>query len=339
VNAGLPSADIAALVLDPQTRTTLYAGTPTFGVFTSTDGARAGGRSNTGLPDVLLLLHLRPRHRPHGPDHALRRDVGGRLQEYGRGGNWTAPNTGLDVWRCPVRRLGPRHRPTAPATLYAECGDACRQVFVQQRLTRARTGAGVLESAANTGLTCGSGTCGVSRLDPQPPDPRPTLYAGTSGGGVLKSDGRGWELERGEHGTPGAGISRSSSSDPLTPTTLYAGMESFGVFKSTDGGRELEPGEHGAADGLAFSITALALAPQTRPPCTPRTDGSGAFKSTDAGTSWSLGNLGLPTNTVGAKPRSRPADPDHALRGDGALRHPSRARKRRRELERGEHVG
>jgi hypothetical protein len=66
------------------------------------------------------------------------------------------------------------------------------------------------------------------------PSTSTTLYAGTSGRGVLKStDGGGnWTAVN-------AGLTNSYvealAIDPSTPTTLYAGTRG-GVFKSTDGG-------------------------------------------------------------------------------------------------------
>jgi photosystem II stability/assembly factor-like uncharacterized protein len=52
VSAGLTNLDIRALAIDPQTPTTLYAGTFGGGVFKSTDGGGTWSALNTGLTDL-----------------------------------------------------------------------------------------------------------------------------------------------------------------------------------------------------------------------------------------------------------------------------------------------
>jgi photosystem II stability/assembly factor-like uncharacterized protein len=48
-NKGLTATDILALAIDPETPTTLYAGTFTLGVFRSTNGGGSWSRLSTGL--------------------------------------------------------------------------------------------------------------------------------------------------------------------------------------------------------------------------------------------------------------------------------------------------
>src|SRR3989442_7816725 len=54
VSAGLPNLPVTALAIDPQTPTTLYAGTERGGVFKSTDGGMSWSAFNTGLTNLLV---------------------------------------------------------------------------------------------------------------------------------------------------------------------------------------------------------------------------------------------------------------------------------------------
>src|SRR5206468_3734344 len=87
--------------------------------------------------------------------------------------------------------------------------------------------------------------------------------------------------------------------DPMTPSTLYAGTYGGGVYKSTSGGA----GWSAVNTGLPYYygryyfrpyVTALAIDPQTPTTLYAGTGGSGVFKSTDGGASWSAVNTGLP---------------------------------------------
>ena len=62
-------------------------------------------------------------------------------------------------------------------------------------------------------------------------------------------------------------------------------------------------------------VYALAIDPLTPTTLYAGTYGGGVFKSTDGGASWSAVNTGL-TNSACQRPGHRPADPEHALRGD-----------------------
>jgi hypothetical protein len=52
LNGGLPILPVQALVIDPVTPTTLYAGTAGGGVYKSTDGGASWSALNNGLADI-----------------------------------------------------------------------------------------------------------------------------------------------------------------------------------------------------------------------------------------------------------------------------------------------
>jgi photosystem II stability/assembly factor-like uncharacterized protein len=88
-NSGLTNFYVNALAIDPNTPTTLYAGT-NGGVFKSADGG-----ANWSAPGSRPDLRLRPGNGSDELQHTLRRDNGGVFKSTNGGANWSAVNTGL----------------------------------------------------------------------------------------------------------------------------------------------------------------------------------------------------------------------------------------------------
>lgn len=159
-------------------------------------------------------------------------------------------------------------------------------------------------------------------IDPLTPT---VLYAtgGHSGDGIFKS------TDSGTHWTViHKGLSDTAfialAIDPQTPTTLYAATNRLGISKSTDGGATWTAINSGFSSPT-LSVPALPIDPRglrgfrppmrTSPtlsvptlaidPLTPTilyagTKGSGVFKSTDGGMSWTAINSGLPSLVHGS---------------------------------------
>ena len=89
--------------------------------------------------------------------------------------------------------------------------------------------------------------------------------------------------------------------DPQNPTTVYAGSWYGGVYKSTDGGASWSTANAGLPGSVYGAyVQALAIDPQnpgTLYAAALFAPGSGVFKSTDGGASWS--STGLPAVAVG----------------------------------------
>jgi photosystem II stability/assembly factor-like uncharacterized protein len=265
IGDGLASEAVYALTIDPQSSTTLYAGTAA-GVFTSADGGSSWSSVNTGLTVTsayaLAIDPLTPTTLYAGTaDRGVFKTTDG-------GGSWSAANTGLSATYVLALAINL----VTPTTLYATLWTG--------------SGAGVIKSAdggnswsaINTGLTATH--VQALAIDPQTPT---TLYAGTDRGVFKTTDGGGsWSSVSNGLGGAAVGV---LIIDPLTPTTLYAGAYP-GVFKTTDGG-----GSWSAVNtGLTFTnISTLAI-----DPLTPTTLYAGAypglFKTTDGGGSWSALN-------------------------------------------------
>jgi hypothetical protein len=133
-------------------------------------------------------------------------------------------------------------------------------------------------------------------VDPKAPT---TLYAGTGGGQIFKSNDAGGSWSLANSGLTNT-IVNAFAIDPATSSTLYAAAgyaATGGVFKSTDGGGSWSlansglPGDWG---GYWPYVWALAIDPATPSTLYAGTASSGVFKSNDAGGNWSAANTGLP---------------------------------------------
>ena len=256
---GPEGGSIWALAIDPDTPTTLYAGTDRGGVFKSTNRGTSWSAVNTGLTSTCAALAIDPTT----PTTLYAGGGGNVFKSTDGGNNWSGTECG-SAGELAID-------PATPTTLYA---GGAGGVFKS-------TNGGINWSAVNTGLTYSW----VSPLAIDPATPT-TLYAGTFDG-VFKSTNGG-----GNWSTVNSGLDvLALAIDPVSPTTLYAGTLG-GVFKSTNGG-----GNWSAVNtGLTYSwVRALAIDPTAPTTLYAGTTG-GVFKSTKGGNDWSAVNTGL-TNT------------------------------------------
>src|SRR5882724_2141441 len=200
---------------------------------------------------------------------------------------------GVDVWTTTGPEGGTIRAlaidPQNPATLYAAVS---RNASPDSSDVYKSTDAGSNWRAVAIGL---SGSPQALAIDPQTPT---TLYLRAYRRVYKSTDGGGrWTLVN--TSLPGSYLSvQNLVIDPQTPTTLYAGTFGDGVFKSTDEGGTWNAVNTGLpqpySPGSYPSVVALAIDPKT-----PTTlylglgDGSGIYKSTDEGGSWSPASTGL----------------------------------------------
>src|SRR5437879_3072652 len=171
VSNGPEGGTIHALAIDPQTSSTLYAGTSGGGVFQSTDGGASWRAINTGLTIPYIRALAIETRTPPAPSAGTNvwRALYGRASRAGEGrrtvggASWTAVNTGPERGSIHALAIDPQ----TPSTLYA--GASCGGVFQS-------TDGGANWGAINTGLT--KPCVGALAVDPKTPS---TLYAGTSG--------------------------------------------------------------------------------------------------------------------------------------------------------------
>jgi len=134
--------------------------------------------------------------------------------------------------------------------------------------------------------TSGTATADIRALAIDPAHPA-TLYAGTSGSGVLKSTdgGESWTPANVGLASPDVG---ALALDPSNPAALYAGTSGGQVFRSADGGLSWS-----ATPFLGFPVKALTADPSAPTTIYAGTYGGGVFRSTNSGATWTAANSGL----------------------------------------------
>jgi hypothetical protein len=297
-SAGLPVDRVQAIAVDPIDASTLYAGTvtpsdgtPSEGIFKSTDGGATWFESNDGLVD--LLTRIEPLDvaslsiDPSNPQIIL---AGTRFSEIFRstdgGATWT-PRT-LGGFGLGLETTGFARDPGNPQRVYAAS-------------TR-----GLLLSI-DGGESWGSfGDAGISfysiAFDPASPS---TVYAGNvTGFGLGKSldGGATWSAANGNLPRSTIGGSAffpailSVAVDP-SAAGVYITTQGNGVFKSTDGGGSWTPVDAGLNELFLRSIAFLPGSPTT---ILAGGNGGGVYRSTDGATTWSTSSFGLEEALVSA---------------------------------------
>jgi photosystem II stability/assembly factor-like uncharacterized protein len=155
---------------------------------------------------------------------------------------------------------------------------------------------GAASAGINTWTSNGPASPFVRALVIDPATPT-TLYAGTEGGGVYRTDDGGalWNAVNDDDLVSENVLALAI--DPATPATLYAGTNDAGVFKTLDGGTTWDPVNTGLT---TLSILSLAVDPTTPATVYAGTNGGGIFKSVDGGANWAPNNTGLGATTVNA---------------------------------------
>jgi photosystem II stability/assembly factor-like uncharacterized protein len=269
-NTGPEGGIIYALAIDPQTPTTVYAGTYEGGVYKSTNGGGDWTSINTGLTgNYICALAIDPQT----PTTVyVGSGSGGVFKSTNGGENWSAVKD-MGVYSLAID-------PNTPTTIYVGT--------IGGRVSKSTNG-GESWSAMSTGLT--NNEVFVLAIDPNTPA---TVYAGTYGGGVFKSTngGENWTaMNTGFSGSDSAYYIMALSIDPNAPATVYAGTGS-GVYKSTNGGENWTAMNTGLQSSYTRDLTIDPNAPATVYAGT----SGGVYKSTNGGENWTAMNTGL-TNT------------------------------------------
>lgn len=308
-NNGLFGGNINSIAIDPNTSTTIYAGTKDGGVFKSTNGGLIWQAINVGLgyedvndikidPATSTILY------------AGTTDLG-LLKSIDQGTTWKS--TGLT---SPVSSIA--INPISSNVLYAGTAD------------------GVYQSINYGGTWTQKGLSGMKItsvvIDRENPD---IVYAGTFGNGLFKSGNGGTNWQQISDGTISTLAIVDSSTiyvgkllengdgtilkttdggknwgEPITITTsivisiqidladssiLYAATFGDGVFKTTDGG---ENWDEMNSDLTSLFIHSLAIDPKASNVLYVGSYGGGIFKSTDGAETWQEKNTGLTNLTI-----------------------------------------
>ncbi|MCP3960309.1 MAG: hypothetical protein GY719_20900 [bacterium] len=278
---GPMGGSISALAIDPQTPTTIYAGTGTgssgtgIGVFKSVDGGATWSAASGGLTDRTILNLVID---PQNPTtlYAGTALPDGLFKSTDGGDTWSAASGGLFLPLLAGKTSPPSPGvvalaidPQTPTTLYAGADAGVYKT----------TDGGDSWSRAGDPLALDGFTVLKLAVDPQTPT---NIYAVTFFGGVYKSTDGGDTWNAANNGLTSLSISVLAI-DPQTPTTLYAGTTDSGVFKSIDGGSTWSTASTGLLDD---NVVNLAIDPQTSTTLYADTFSGPIFESTDGGGTW-----------------------------------------------------
>ena len=253
---------IKALAINPQTPSTIYAGTEGNGIYRTTDGGDSWEQINNGLtnPYVYSLAI-----NPVTPSTVYAGTDGGGVHRSTDGGdNWEQIISGLA--NLDVRALA--INPITSTTIYAGTGDGAYQ----------STDGGDNWEQKKVGLI----NTDVRSLAINPETPT-IIFVGT-GDGVYRSENEGDEWTRIGSDMIGGRV-KALAIDPQSSSIIYAGAFCRGVFKSADGGDNW-------TESLGYCVNTLAINPLVPSTIYAGCNAvNGLFKSTDGGDNWTPTSL------------------------------------------------
>ena len=255
-----PPRSITSLAIDPQTPSTIYAGTDGLGagVHKSTDNGNNWTALNTGLGSVSVAALAIDPITPGTIYAAINTPTSGVIKSTNGGASWvsfTVAGTG-SIFSLAID-------PASPATLYLGSNGGLFKT----------TNGGSSWSASNSGLNTIASTIAV---DPTTPA---TVYAG--GAGVFKSTNSGANWSASSTGLPSTTTHRIAI-DPVNPATIYAGTGN-GVFKSTNAGLNWTISNSGLGTSRIFSF---AIDPANPAIIYSGSSDGKIFKTVDGGSNW-----------------------------------------------------
>jgi photosystem II stability/assembly factor-like uncharacterized protein len=269
---------VETLLVDPQTSSTLYAGTRASGIWKSTDAGVSWAAANSGMPNGSRILGLALDPQSPSTMYAVLSSRGVFKSTDG-GTTWLGASSGLtgsdfdnrdNYCSCGSTNLGLGVDPTNAGTVYV-----------------GTYGGGILKSAGggsqwnavNVGLRAVGGRIAIDSQDPH------TLYFASSRR-VYRSADAGMNWSAAAYG-PGVAVT-ALSVDPRTAGVIYVGSSQISewgwgnVYKSVDGGISLRDTGFQREWG---GIWALAIDPRDSSTVYAGAD-HGVYKTSDGGLTW-----------------------------------------------------
>ncbi|MFZ5877291.1 MAG: di-heme oxidoredictase family protein [Nitrospirota bacterium] len=265
IAASVPAG--VSLAIDPRSpRIVWTAGANGWGIRRSTDGGRAW---QAMTDDLRLLQATTVAVNPSRSEVIYAGSPYGVFRSPDNGATWTTATAGMSDPRVFALAVTPR----SPDVVYAGGfgGRVFRSTDGGTSWRETRLGADVYRVTA---LAVDAGESSVPALDNRPT----ALYAGTSGGGVFRSDdgGNTWSALA---GLPDPTV-YAAALDPRVPTTIYVGTPT-GVYRSLDRGGQWTS----AGLGPALPVLCVAVDPQ-HPASVVVGTPDGVFTTTDGGLNW-----------------------------------------------------
>jgi len=259
------------LVVDPSDSLHMWGNDFATGVYETTDGGTTWNPASLGSGISAATVAMDP----VTPANVYAATNWGVFKSADSGATWAAANQGLHNVVVDQMLEG------KDGIVYLASGGNGIYKSADQGVTWAQVGAA-------SGPTGSLPTAGddVTVLV-QDPKANSTLYAGTTGGIYMTTDG-GDSWSETDSGVPGGGYTLGLAMDPEVPTTLYAATDrdGAGVYKSIDGGTTWNASGTGLKISSAGGFQALAVDPHHSDVVYAGAFATGLYKSTDGGASW-----------------------------------------------------
>lgn len=261
---------VTTVAIDPQLPATIYAGTMGDAVYKSPDGGQHWLPHNVGLKEHVSFVNQFVFHPTDNEKIYSATTVGAYYTKDG-GREWEERMAGMKEVHIVVS-IAINHK--EPRVLYAgTTGGIYRSDDGAASWKKINTGL-IPDSELMAAMALGVNTIA---LDPVNPD---IVYAGTTKG-LFRTGNKGEHWERIGEALSDPFVS-SIVVHPTEPSLIYIGGPG-GVWKSSDSGKTW----HAMNQGLTtLNVRALAIAPKNSQMLYAGTNGSGLYRSTDAGATW-----------------------------------------------------
>ncbi len=263
---------VTTVALDPQLPATVYAGTMGDAVYKSPDGGQHWLPHNVGLKEHVSFVNQFVFH-PAMSEKIYAATTVGAFFTKDAGRQWEERMSGMkEVHIVTAIAINPKD----PAVLY---GGTTGGIYRSEdgAMTWKKINNGLIpETELMASMALGVNAIEIDRLNPD------IVYAGTTKG-LFRTPNKGEQWERIGQSIAGLYVS-CIVIHPEKPEILYIGGPA-GVWKSADGGQSWQAVNEGLT---TLNIRALAMAPNKSTTLYAGTNGSGLYRSTDAGVTWTV---------------------------------------------------
>lgn len=261
---------VTTLAIDPVLPATIYAGTMGDAVYKSPDGGQRWLPHNVGLKEHVSFVNQFVFH-PALSEKIYIATTVGAFYTKDAGREWEERMNGMkEVHIVTSIAINPKD----PTILYGgTTGGMYRSDDAAMSWKRINAGL-IPESELMASMALGVNVIEIDRTIPD------VVYAGTTKG-LFRTETKGEVWNRIGQSLPDPFIS-SLLIHPTEPSTLYIGGPA-GVWKSGDSGKTWKAVNQGIA---TLNIRALAMNPKNPELLYAGTNGSGLYRSTDAGATW-----------------------------------------------------
>ena len=261
---------VTTLAIDPQLPATVYAGTMGDAVYKSPDGGQHWLPHNVGLKEHVSFINQFVFH-PTQSEKIYAATTVGAFFTKDAGREWIERMNGMkEVHIVTSIAINPKD----PTILYGgTTGGVYRSDDGAMNWKKINNGL-IPESELMAAMALGVNAIEIDRVNPD------IVYAGTTKG-LFRTGNKGEQWERIGLSLPDPFVS-SIVIHPTNPSLLYVGGPG-GVWKSADSGKTWQAMNHGLD---TLNIRALVMAPTASQTIYAGTNGSGLYRSTDAGATW-----------------------------------------------------